>query len=239
MNAHAHALVIGHGRMGQLHAKVLRDLGYTVTTVDPNPHTGPDHPTITQAQQHNPGQFDVAAVATPIPHLAPTARQAALITRTLLIEKPMASNTREAELLAQDLAHTNVCVGYTERFNPQIRALTPSRYKTAHFTRHNTRPSPDPDLDLLVHDIDLAHHLQIDQASYDTRDNQTNITRTIHLQTHHSTTLTIDLTDHTQSPLHAMWHAFLTGQPVPTMHDAIRTLHTVEQTQTTKHKDAA
>jgi hypothetical protein len=41
--------------------------------------------------------------------------------------------------------------------------------------------------------------------------------------------LRVDLIDHAQSPLHAIWHAFLTGASVPGPADAIAALTGAQQ----------
>lgn len=217
------ALVVGYGRMGRLHAKVLRDLGYTVTTVDPDPATGADHPTIAQAslEKH---LLDVAAIATPAELLVESAFQ--LGGTPMLVEKPFATSHREGLMLAAYLKNAGapVCVGLIERFNPKVRVLKRGSFKSAHFTRWNDRPSPDVTLDLLTHDIDLMHHLGLDlsRTTFDVKAAQPERVRRIDLVTFDDEQITVDLMDHDQSPLHALWHAFLSGKPVPTPRDALR-----------------
>lgn len=77
------ALVVGYGRMGAFHARVLRDLGYHVTMVDPDPNRRADHATVAEARPEwapagpIPPVFDVAAVAVPPERLLDTAYQLA------------------------------------------------------------------------------------------------------------------------------------------------------------------
>src|SRR6187431_1976015 len=114
------ALVVGRGRMGAFHEKVLRDLGYDVTTVDPEPARGADFATVEEALpkfdeaswQPTTSRFDVAVVAVPPEHLLDTAYRLAG-TPKLLIEKPFALNTRNASMLAAYLKASGsaVCVG--------------------------------------------------------------------------------------------------------------------------------
>jgi prephenate dehydrogenase len=59
------ALIIGHGHMGAFHKKALSDLGYDVTTVDPDVNAGADY-TRTPHGSH----YEVVCVACPIEHLA-------------------------------------------------------------------------------------------------------------------------------------------------------------------------
>lgn len=226
------ALVVGYGRMGAFHARTLRDLGYTVTTVDPNPERLADHETLGSV---GPRSFDVAAVAVPPGELLATAYQLAGL--PMLVEKPFALNVREARMLAAYLAQqgSKVCVGLVERFNPQVRALrallmdgTVHGVTDVTFTRHNDRPTFDLDLDLRLHDIDLTRFLAFGcPVEYDTRARCERKIRTITV-THAEGVLTVDLMDHALSPLHALWHAFLTGRPHPTPADAIWALQDLQ-----------
>src|SRR4051812_33272477 len=53
------ALVVGYGRMGRFHTKVLADLGYDVSTLDPDPGAGADY------QRTDPiATYDAVAIAT-------------------------------------------------------------------------------------------------------------------------------------------------------------------------------
>jgi predicted dehydrogenase len=215
------ALIVGHGHMGRFHARVLRDLGYTVTTVDP----------IAQADlaelPRDLGTYDVAAIATPPELLGLYGIACADAGLRTLIEKPFARSLDEAETTAgHQTDWWRACVGFIERFNPQVRRLRErlpaiGRPVQATFTRWSDRPSCDLLTDLRIHDVDLAHWLALDcPIAYDTRASTTK-RRTIAV---HGTRgkITVDLMAHTQSPLHVLWHAFLTGQQVPTLEDAVR-----------------
>lgn len=235
------ALVVGLGRMGGFHAKVLHELGYDVITVDPDPAKNADHRTIAEARLVDQGwitkDFDIACVAVPIPHLVETAYQLAG-TPHILVEKPFAPTSREAAMLAAYLKQSGskVCVGYVERFNPvvrehrdQIRELRDVRSTT--FTRWSNQPTVDPALDLTVHDIDLARHLGRGAGAvleFDTRAPASVKRRSITIH-HRDGTLSLDLMAHTSSPLHALWHAFLTDQPHPTPEQAVHTLQWLER----------
>lgn len=91
-----------------------------------------------------------------------------------LVEKPIATSTREAELMVA-LAQENGCilqVGHVERFNPVMAflesVLTGPRFIEAH--RLAPYPAPRPDrpprgtevsvvLDLMIHDLEIILHL--------------------------------------------------------------------------------
>lgn len=224
------ALVVGHGHMGRIHAHVLRDLGYQVTTVDPDPYANANCATLEHALLTK--RYHIAALATPVQHLLGAAYR--LAGTPMLIEKPCATTAHTAQLLANRLRREHVTVGYIERFNPVVRelkrTLEPTTVAHAHFTRWSDRPSWNPTLDLMVHDLDLAHHLRIptERCTYDVRTQQEAKQRTIHLQHHDSTTTTVDLMAHNQSPLHTLWHAHTTGQATPTLSDAVHALHAAE-----------
>ena len=229
------ALVVGYGRMGGFHAKVLRDLGYEVVTVDPDPESGADFPTVTGGagrpsswRQPPLAEFAVAAIATPPEFLVETAYELAGIPK-LLVEKPFATNTRDASMLAAYLkaCGSDVCVGLTERFNPQARALrtllhdgTLRDVSSARFVRWNDRPSFDVALDLKLHDVDLALWMRAGHTSFDTRADSDVRVRRIEV-THADGVYECDLMAHDLSPLHALWHAFLTDGEYPTPEDVI------------------
>lgn len=215
------ALVVGYGRMGRFHARALKDLGFTVVTVDPDPVAGADHSAI-------PGRrFDAAVVAAPVPSLMGTSMIAAVVADRLLVEKPFAPSLTEARTLRDHLLNRQVCVGFIERFNPRVVELR-QRLDwigvpvTASFIRWNDRPSPDIATDLRIHDVDLARHLGVDHvAAYDTRDGMAAKRREITV-TGAQGRATANLMRHSESPLHALWRAFLTDGEYPTPDDAVR-----------------
>ena len=235
------AIVVGYGRMGKFHSKVLRDLGYEVVTVDPHASSGADFGTLDEAQPKftaeqawtgvgRPTGFAVGVVAVPPPLLVDTAYELAGVPK-LLVEKPFATNTRDALLLAAYLekCRSDVCVGLVERFNPQARALrgllhdrTFREVSRLKFTRWNDRPSFDVDLDLKLHDVDLAAWLRSGpEVSFDTRAESAERVRRIEV-THADGVYVCDLMAHNLSPLHGLWHAFLTDGEYPKPADVIR-----------------
>ncbi len=205
------ALVVGAGRMGTFHRKVLRDLGLDVTTVDPDLAAGADY---TSAPS---GDFDAVCVAVPIADLAVAVEFAGRTTH-LLIEKPMAPTVGVARQMACWMAgeRAMVAVGYVERFNPRVRRLRDlladsPQPSWVHFTRWNDRPSPDVALDLGTHDRDLARFLGLTcPVRFDEQANAERRCREITVCANH--VLHVDLMAHDTSPLHAQWHAFLSGQ---------------------------
>lgn len=221
------ALVVGAGRMGTFHRKVLRDLGHDVTTVDPAPGRA-DHRTI---PTH--GNFAVVCVAAPIDALADEAARWAGYGGRLLIEKPMAATRGDGDELAALLEGQRVAVGYVERFNPQVRRLArelaelpPPTY--ARFVRTSDRPSSDVALDLRAHDVDLARFLNLWCPKwFQCAADEIEKVRTIEVLAG-DRTVTANLLEHDTSPLHAQWHAFLSGRAgYATPADAVATLRSL------------
>lgn len=160
------ALVVGVGRMGQRHVRVLGELGLAVITVDPvaEDATYRDLEEVTEP-------VELACVAVPIPGLADVAIQVIekIRPRVLLIEKPGAPNSAELIRVNDAAAEhdVRVIVGYTERYNPVVRVMSKlMRDNKVAPVEHvvATRFSPDAalspiiphEIDLAVHDIDLA-----------------------------------------------------------------------------------
>lgn len=209
------ALVVGAGRMGMFHRRALRDLGLDVTTVDPDPAAGADCVGV----PYVPGGFDVVCVAVPIAHLAEQAARWSGFEGWLLIEKPGAPCLSDARELARLLDGQRVAVGYVERFNPVVRQLQRDLVgrvpRAACFTRWNDRPSENVEIDLRAHDVDLARFLELDcPVSFAAKAATPFRRRLIEVLTGDPRdALTVDLTAHDTSPLHAQWHAFLSGRP--------------------------
>lgn len=230
------ALVIGYGKMGKLHAKVLRDLGHTVTTVDPDPEAGAEF-TSDVAYPVDCSQVDdyqIVCIATPIPTLAAEAAKWAGHAGWLLIEKPMASTAWEAAQLAQALKGQQVAVGYVERYNPIVRAMKRSgnwsRTEPVTFRRYNTRPSTSIPLDLTTHDADLSRYLRVTTPTFQSLAGVRDMRREIVTRTGTGRE-TFDLTMHAESPLHHMWRDFIGGpygRHYATPKDAVRALKLVE-----------
>lgn len=205
--------------MGGFHARVLRDLGLDVSTVDPDPAAGADYARVPHRD------FDVVCVAAPIEHLAEQAARWAGHTGWLMVEKPFAADTHEARTLAMLLDDQACAVGYVERFNPQVRqlkVLLADRAPTlVRFRRWNDRQSANVALDLQSHDVDLAAFLSLTcPVVFDAR---AGVLRRRVRVVEVDGQLAVDLMAHDCSPLHAQWHAFLAGRSGFAMpRDAVR-----------------
>lgn len=109
-------------------------------------------------------QLDAVSVAVPTVHHASVA--AALLSAGIdvLVEKPLASSTTEAdELIALAEKHNRILqVGHLERFNPAVLAVMPQLKRPMFFEAHRlsvfTPRSLDVDvvLDLMIHDLDVV-----------------------------------------------------------------------------------
>jgi predicted dehydrogenase len=140
-------VLIGHGRMGQLHASKLANRpDVSLSIIDPMQGLNPALPE----------RIDFAVIATP----SSTHRDVALpwLERGVpcLIEKPLSCSLREAEQLAR---FDHVSVGHIERFNPVFSAgqwERPGFIDIERLAPHSAR-SMDIDVidDLMIHDLDL------------------------------------------------------------------------------------
>ncbi len=169
-------VIVGLGGRGRAHLRTLLALGvHPVTAVDHRPDnraeacrigataTGAD---LAEAARQRPPALVV--VATPAAdHLASTL--AALdLGAAVVVEKPMVDDARSVPLLAGVSPDAFVCVAHAERWNPAVIAVATALsgagpVTSARFERCGPA-SPAAaalgcDLDLVVHDVDLAHHL--------------------------------------------------------------------------------
>lgn len=158
--------VVGCGRMGQNHIRVLRELGCEVVTIDPDPATGAEF-----TNQHEAPAYSHAVIATDIGNLAHEAHLALLHGADVLVEKPMAVSLAEATDLvatADELGRL-LFVGYTETFNPAVLSLVDRVPHGPVTTRRIGGPASDQthgaSLDLLVHDVAVLQRLGLDPAT--------------------------------------------------------------------------
>ncbi|HOE00652.1 MAG TPA: Gfo/Idh/MocA family oxidoreductase [Kiritimatiellia bacterium] len=94
--------------------------------------------------------------------------------RHVLVEKPIAASTAEAEELVALAQEHNVIlqVGHVERFNPVLTAINPAKQKAHYIEALRIAPYPPPRfgllprgtevsviLDLMIHDLEIILHL--------------------------------------------------------------------------------
>lgn len=178
MNEHRKVVLIGFGRMGRNHFRVLREhpLVNLVAVVDPfvlqpqNQALIPDSvKRLTTLDQLDGLDFDALVVATPTQTHFEVVKRALLFKKPILVEKPICSTPEEGEELERLATAANVllAVGHVERQNPAIKKLKEVVEsgiigKPIHCSV--TRVGGYPDnvqegnnvlLDLAVHDLDV------------------------------------------------------------------------------------
>lgn len=159
--------VLGLGRMGRLHARVLRDLS------DHFEWVGAFDPAETSDFADAQSLIERATtvvIAAPTALHAGLARAAIDAGRHLLIEKPITATASEARRLmaAAEARGVRVFAGHSERFNPVVRALRSLLVSEVLEAIELVRTVPAPHagavssdvlLNLGVHDFDLVEHL--------------------------------------------------------------------------------
>ena len=163
--------VVGAGRMGKLHARVLSEmdqaqLACVVDTSEPAARqVAKQHGAtpLTSAAEAVP-LVDAAIIAVPTVSHLEAARPFITAGKPVLIEKPLASTPQVAKEIL-DLAQktgTSVQVGHTERFNPAVLAISKHAIEPKFIEAHRISPftfrSADIGvvLDMMIHDIDLV-----------------------------------------------------------------------------------
>ncbi|MBS3735110.1 MAG: Gfo/Idh/MocA family oxidoreductase [Phycisphaerae bacterium] len=163
--------VVGVGRMGKLHARVLSEMDDAdlVAVVDTN-LAGAE----AVARQRDcralgdPAEAveltDAAIIAVPTRQHVTAARPFVEAGKAVLIEKPLTDDPADGEALLELARQTgaSVQVGHTERFNPAVAALRKYDIRPKFIEAHRISPftfrSADVGvvLDMMIHDIDLV-----------------------------------------------------------------------------------
>ncbi len=174
--------VVGAGAFGRNHLRVYRELekaGAAVTlaaVVDANPKSAeqageewaiPAFSSLEEfvaqtAQGAHP--VEAASVCVPTSAHSPVAQKLLDAGIDLLIEKPIAASTEEADALiaSAERAGRVLQVGHLERFNPAVAAIEPYLNGPMFFEAHRlsvfTPRALDVDvvLDLMIHDLDIV-----------------------------------------------------------------------------------
>jgi UDP-N-acetylglucosamine 3-dehydrogenase len=175
-SASLRAAVLGLGMMGRHHARILQALpGVSFAgAVDPagDRHGAVRDPALVFATLEEllaSGPLDMAVVALPTEEHLPAALALAAADVNMLIEKPLAASTDEAELIIAAVRRRGLAaaVGHVERFNPSLLAL---REKLGEgllgdvFLVATERVGPFPERirdvgvvkDLATHDLDIV-----------------------------------------------------------------------------------
>lgn len=169
--------LVGLGKMGQNHLRVLSILrGVELAFLADADQSlaarlGASYgvPVVGDLSQAT-DRLDAVIICTPTVTHADFVRAASTRVRNIFVEKPLAGTLAEAEEIAAFAAKNglNVQVGFIERFNPAVQELKAildraQQVISIDFTRTNKLSSRITDVDvvtdLMIHDIDLALHL--------------------------------------------------------------------------------
>ena len=169
--------LIGLGKMGQNHLRVLSimkgiDLAflYDLDTAEAE-RLASVHGVPTGTDLEALLQFaDAVVICTPTVTHGEYLRRAAEHVRSIFVEKPLAHNLQETEALVafSEERGLRIQVGFIERFNPAVQQLKAvldgsAQVISVDFTRTNKLSARITDVDvvtdLMIHDIDLALHL--------------------------------------------------------------------------------
>ena len=166
--------IIGLGRMGRHHVRVLGEMpDVDLVAAADTQHRVPDSwralDVVDSVEDLLDRGIEMCVLATPTVTHEPIAVQLAEAGVATLIEKPLAHDTKAAQSIAEAFARTATlsCVGHIERFNPALQEM---RQRLAGGELGNLyqvvtrRQGPFPDrivdagviLDLATHDIDLT-----------------------------------------------------------------------------------
>lgn len=170
--------VIGAGAFGRNHLRVYRELETAgegvalVAAVEPDSSRAAETsakfaiPVFGSVEELLSAdlQINAASVAVPTVHHHAVASALLAAAIDLLVEKPLASTTAEAdELIALSEKNRRILqVGHLERFNPAVLAVMPQLKRPMFFEAHRlsifTPRSLDVDvvLDLMIHDLDIV-----------------------------------------------------------------------------------
>ena len=173
--------VVGAGAFGQNHLRVYRELqntGLPVTlaaVVESNPQLAaaaaetwsvPAFPSVERLTEAG-LSIDAASVCVPTSAHFDVASKLLQQGIDLLVEKPIASTTEQADQLIETAEQNGriLQVGHLERFNPAVTAIQPYLNGPMFFEAHRlsvfTPRALDVDvvLDLMIHDLDIVLHL--------------------------------------------------------------------------------
>ena len=174
MSRTVRAGIIGLGRMGRHHVRVLREMPDVelVAAADPlgrAPESVRALDVVTTVEDLLDRGIEMCVVATPTVTHEPIGLQLAEAGIATLIEKPLAHDAKAAQNIVDAFARTATlsCVGHIERFNPALQEM---RQRLAAgelgdlYQVVTRRQGPFPDrivdagviLDLATHDIDLT-----------------------------------------------------------------------------------
>jgi len=163
--------VVGAGRMGKLHARVLNelpdaqlrcvvDIDEAVARETAEQYNAEAMTRAADAVEH----VDAAIISVPTVSHADAARPFIEAGKPVLIEKPLASSPEDGREIIDlaERAGLSVQVGHTERFNPVVTAIGKYDIQPKFIEAHRISPfsfrSADIGvvLDMMIHDLDLV-----------------------------------------------------------------------------------
>lgn len=163
--------VIGAGHMGRHHCRIYSELPETelVAVVDSNVERAREFAEkyrckFSDKPEDIVDEIDIASIAVPTRYHLPLAKYLIQKGKAVLIEKPLAPDSRQANEIL-DLARSHnviVQVGHTERFNPVVQALARLNVTPRFIETHRISPftfrSADIGVvfDMMIHDIDIV-----------------------------------------------------------------------------------
>lgn len=175
--------VIGVGSMGQNHARIYNKISNLVAVSDKNKGQAKlvaERLGVTYYENFEEMLENVDAVSIAVPtalHL-PVVKKVASYGKHMLVEKPLASNSKDAKKIVDIANECNIklAVGHIERHNPVVKIAKKAIDKknwgdliTLSSRRVSNFPSRIHDVgvlfDLLIHDLDIATYLVNDNIS--------------------------------------------------------------------------
>lgn len=176
--------LIGLGMMGRHHARILQSLDGVelVAVADPlgDPHNvAPTHEVLSSAEDLVKQGIDYAVIAVPTAFHKEVALTLAEAGIHALVEKPLAFNVEEAEIITSAFEKAGLigAVGYIERFNPALQEMR-RRLREGQLgeifqistRRQGNFPARISDVgvvkDLATHDLDLATFVTSSRFDY-------------------------------------------------------------------------
>ena len=166
--------VIGVGHIGSNHARLYAEIDsaefaavYDVDLARANSIAKKYGVTVAKSLDEFADMIDAASVATPTNTHYDVAYRLLAGNKHLLIEKPIAENTKQASELSEIATTNNLIlqVGHVERFNPVLSALEERLAHPRFIEAHRLSPYPERStdigvvLDLMIHDLEIILHL--------------------------------------------------------------------------------
>jgi predicted dehydrogenase len=173
--------VVGVGSLGQWHARIYSEMDDVdlVGVYDADAKRAREI-----AERYHTAAYktvdELAGVCEALNIVVPTDKHRAVAGRLIeqgrhvLVEKPIAASTEEAEELVElaQRHHVILQVGHVERFNPVLTVINPAKQKPLYVEALRIAPYPPPRfgllprgtevsviLDLMIHDLEIILHL--------------------------------------------------------------------------------